>query len=404
MTTDKKELRAGTPVWFDTRKPPVHHTAMTGSVSTEVVVIGAGISGALVAESLTSAGFEVVVVDRRAPLTGSTSASTALLQYELDMPLTKLSRMIGVKQAETIWRRSRMALEALASRSRRLGIEAELVRRDALYLSGDVLDATALAREAEARRRAGFDVELLTARDLKNRYGIRRSAALLGFDDMCCDPRMLAAGYLRRAVEGGARVLSPVDTVALEERKRDVLATTSQGHRLRARHAVYATGYELPDSIAAKGHSIASTFAIATKPQRRALWPTECLIWEASDPYLYLRTTFDGRIICGGEDESFADESRRDALLPRKVKALERKLAKLFPAVDANAERSWTGSFGTSDTGSPSIGRVPKKQRTYAALGYGGNGITFSMLAAQLLTAAISGKPDSDAALFAIKA
>jgi len=193
MITHEKGLRAGVPVWFDQRKPPVRHQASTGDLSTEVLIIGAGISGALVAEHLTSHGFEVVLVDRREPLTGSTSASTALLQYELDLPLMKLSRMVGVKNAETIWRRSRLALEALAARSRRLGIEANLTRRDALYLSGDERDAKALAREADARCRAGFEVELVGSRELLDRYGIRRSAALLGFDDMCCDPRKLAA-------------------------------------------------------------------------------------------------------------------------------------------------------------------------------------------------------------------
>ena len=33
-------------------------------------------------------------------------------------------------------------------------------------------------------------------------------------------------------------------------------------------------------------------------------------IWEASDPYLYMRATADGRVICGGEDEEFSDEER----------------------------------------------------------------------------------------------
>ena len=50
------------------------------------------------------------------------------------------------------------------------------------------------------------------------------------------------------------------------------------------------------------------------------------MIWEASDPYLYIRTTPDGRVICGGEDEDFADDEKRDALIPRKTATLRRKL------------------------------------------------------------------------------
>jgi hypothetical protein len=36
--------------------------------------------------------------------------------------------------------------------------------------------------------------------------------------------------------------------------------------------------------VPASAHQLVSTWAIATKAQPRALWPTRCLIWEASDP------------------------------------------------------------------------------------------------------------------------
>ena len=52
---------------------------------------------------------------------------------------------------------------------------------------------------------------------------------------------------------------------------------------------------------------------------------------EVSDPYLYVRTTSDGRVICGGEDEEFADKTARDALLPQKTMTLQRKLGRLLP-------------------------------------------------------------------------
>jgi glycine/D-amino acid oxidase-like deaminating enzyme len=67
------------------------------------------------------------------------------------------------------------------------------------------------------------------------------------------------------------------------------------------------------------------------------------MIWEASDPYLYLRTTPDGRIICGGEDEDFSDEAARDRLLPRKVGTLSRKLRSLLPEVYPEVDYGWTG-------------------------------------------------------------
>jgi len=257
-----------------------------------------------------------------------------------------------------------------------------------------------LRAEANARRKLGLEVELLGRRELRDQYGIRRSAGLLGFGDFVANPRKLAAAYLRTAVARGARIFAPVDVQHVTESNRGTIAITSQGRRIRARHAVFATGYEVVKGMEASGHSIQSTWVIATRPQRRALWPTECMIWEASDPYLYVRTTAAGRVLCGGGDEPFADAQARDALSPRKFELLERRLAAMFPQIDATPHHAWSGSFGASDSGIPIIGRVPGKKRISMVLGCGGNGITFSMLAAQLIRGLVMGEPDSDADLF----
>jgi glycine/D-amino acid oxidase-like deaminating enzyme len=123
------------------------------------------------------------------------------------------------------------------------------------------------------------------------------------------------------------------------------------------------------------------------------------MIWEASDPYLYLRTTPRGRVICGGEDEDFADERARDALLPSKT-VLRRKLSRLLPTLDCTVEFSSAGSFGQSGTGLPTIGQVPALPRCWVALGYGGNAITYAQIAADIIAGALAGHPDIDADLY----
>ncbi len=79
--------------------------------------------------------------------------------------------------------------------------------------------------------------------------------------------------------------------------------------------AVFATGYELLPFVPAAASDIHSTWAIATVPQAGPPWPSRALVWEASDPYFYARTTPDGRVVAGGEDEPFADDDKRDALI-----------------------------------------------------------------------------------------
>ena len=403
MVTKPKDLRTGRPLWPGRRAPALAIRKLEGDIEADVLVIGAGITGAMIADNLVEAGRKVVVVDRRPPASGSTSASTALVQYEVDTPLSLLTRKIGRDPAIRAWRRSRLAVEAVAARLHELSVP-DVVRRDSLYLAGNALDADGLAREHRARRVAGLPDCLLSRKVLKERFGIARSAGLLGYGNLAIDPRKTTLALLANAIDKGARLYSPVTIADIDCRARGAMAMTGQGHRITCRHLIFATGYEWPQDIPVGDHKIISTYAIATVRQKANLWPEQCMIWEASEPYLYLRITPEGRIVCGGEDDEFADEERRDALLARKTKTLQRKLKKLFPAVSTDIDYAWAGSFGQTDTGLPTIGQVPGMRNCWAAFGYGGNGITYSRSAADVITGALCGHPDSDAGLYDFRA
>jgi glycine/D-amino acid oxidase-like deaminating enzyme len=400
MISTARDLRTGRSVWEGRRAAKVRHGALSTDLACDVLVIGAGITGAMIADALAQSGHDVVVVDRRDdPVKGSTVASTALVQYEIDTPLSLLTRKIGKADAIRAWRRSRLAVEAVAARMSELEVP-DVARRNGLYLAGNTLDAEGLEREHAARREAGLPDRLLSRKELKSRFGISRSAALLAYGNLVIDPRKAAHAMLAAAIDNGARVFAPVDVIDIDCHARSATAHTADGQTIRCRYLVMATGYEFPKFVPMRGHKIISTYAIATVKQPKRLWPEQCTIWEASDPYLYLRTTPEGRIICGGEDEDFADEEKRDALLPRKTRTLQNKLRKLLPGVSNRLDFAWCGSFGQSSTGLPTIGAIPKMQHCFAALGYGGNGITYSRIAADIIASIVAGRPDCDADLY----
>jgi glycine/D-amino acid oxidase-like deaminating enzyme len=402
--TRKRDLRDGDAVWTTFAVPKILGARLHRSVRTDVAVVGAGISGAMIAQSLAQAGKPPLIIDRRrAALLGSTAASTALLQFELDTPLTKLSASIGTRKAAKVWIASRDAVNELRTRSHELGIKAHFKSRPSLYLAGNVLDANGLKREVAQRQRLGLASEYLDRKMLRRHFGIDRSAALLSHGNAEANPVELAAGYLRKAMSAGAHFHAPHDIVNIECGRRGATLLTNDGIHIEARHVVFCTGYELVKIVPQTNNKIQSTWAIATRPQPQAIWPQKALIWEASEPYLYLRATTDGRIVCGGEDEGFADTEKRDALTPQKTERLEKRLHRLFPNINSRAVVAWTGSFGGSPNGMPTIGAIPGYPRCYAVMGYGGNGITFSMLATKLITAAILGKELPETALFAFK-
>lgn len=399
----KLDLRSGTPVWSAYRAPAVPADRLTRDVKADVLIVGMGISGAMMAEALTRDGHSVICIDRRGPLQGSTAATTALVQFEIDQPLTRLSMMIGGDAARQAWRRSRLALANLRGRIAEVEIRCQPANTPSLYLAGNKLDAAGLRQEAEARRRAGIGASFLTREELGKQFGIVRAAAILSHDNLALDPRKLTSGLLLAALQRKARFYAPAEAVAIEDNRLGVTVSTRDGPSITARHLVLTTGYELLDIVPSVSHRIVSTWAIATRPQPRNLWPLAAMIWEASDPYLYVRTTADGRVICGGEDEEFTDEDKRNALTPKKTTSLTNKLGKIFPQLDPAADFAWSGSFGATGTGLPIIGGVPGHPRVHAVMGYGGNGITFSQIASEIVSASIAGVEDADAGLFAFK-
>lgn len=398
--TEVRDLHSGVPVWAHYPKPVLPARMLTSSMRTDVVVVGAGITGALVAEAATAIGLATVVLDRRAPAHGSTAASTALLQFEIDTPLFRLIEELGVDRASRAWLRSFRAVADLAHLVQHLQITCAFRSRHALYLAGNELDATELATECRQRRAIGLPSEFLSHAQLKAYAGVDRDAALLSAGAADVDPTSLTVGLLNSAIANGCRLFVPTQLAEVVPLTQRVEMATTDGVEIEAKALVFATGYELADGIPTAGHRRTSTWAYATPPQPQLLHGNGDLIWEASDPYLYIRTTADGRLIVGGEDEDFDNEAARDALLPAKIAALQKKTKLLLPWLDASADFAWTGTFGESDNGLPSIGPIPGMPNCYATLGYGGNGITFSVVAAQIIQALLRGERDPDADLF----
>ena len=108
------------------------------------------------------------------------------------------------------------------------------------------------------------------------------------------------------------------------------------------------------------------------------------MFWNTDDPYVYIRSTLGNRILAGGRDEPFSNEKTREDLLDKKASALQDDLATLIPGLTFKTEFAWSGTFGKTKDSLPYIGYYRKTPRVLYALGFGGNGITFSQVAANI--------------------
>lgn len=357
----------------------------------DVIIVGAGITGAFLAEHLTALGLDIIVVDRERAGFGSTAASTAMLQWEIDLPLRELGALYGFERAAEIYRLSFQAVAGLRRLVGKLALPCEFSPRHTIYLAAGESGHRELLEETALRERAGLPSELVEHAVLREVFGFDRAAAIVSTGAAQADPLSLCHGLLAASVRRGARLIRD-EAVAFDSSGRAAATTLASGLVVEADRIVLATGYVMPEIVRDDMHRIASSWAIATVPQSpQALWPGPALIWEASKDYCYCRTTTDGNIVFGGEDEEFSDPERREALGPEKTKALQSRLHAMIPQAVLELDRAWSGAFGQTQDGLPLIGRVPGHSRLFAAYGYGGNGITFSFLASRMIGKLIRG-------------
>lgn len=388
--TEQDDLHGGRSPWFARLPRPTRHL-LTDNIRCEALIVGCGITGALMAERLTRQGLDVVLVDRELPGHGSTAASTAMLLWEIDRSLSELTDLYGFERAVRAYRASFDAVGGLQDLMRDLALPCEMRRKSSLYLAAGE-DAGSLIAEHGLRHRAGLPGTFLDHRALLSTYEIARAGAIVSPNSADCDPLQMAVGLLTVAHGRGARFYE-AEAVRYDCASHGVGVSTSEGRIIEARHVILATGYVMPDIVETKVQSPSSSWAIATAPQPDRLWRDGVLIWEDSKDYLYARSTPSGRIIIGGEDsDEIIDPDARDALIATKSDILQQRLKALWPRAELNVSHRWAGTFDTTRDGLPLIGPVPNHPGVFAAYGYGGNGITFSYMAAQLLGDLIGGQ------------
>jgi glycine/D-amino acid oxidase-like deaminating enzyme len=377
------------------------YPSLDRDLSTDVAIIGAGITGAMVAYHLQKKGISCVVVDRRHVAMGSTAAATSLIQYELDIPLYKLAGMVGYPAAVRAYQRCLLAITDLKKLCTETGNTEIFEEKNSLQFASFKKDVAGLREEFALRKKLGFPVAFLEQQELERDYHFSAPAALWSGKAGAVDAYQLTHGLFMQLDRKQCGVYDHTRIKSVREEKKGVQLLTSEGHRIKARQVVIASGYESGNYLPVKLEELRCTYAFISEPlQEKEYWKDNCLIWETADPYRYIRTTTDNRIIVGGRDTKYVQLSRQLELLPKKARALQKDFHKLFPHIPLKIDFQWAGAFASTKDGLPYIGRLAGRPRTWFALGYGGNGITFSLIAAQLISSAIHGEKADDLALF----
>jgi glycine/D-amino acid oxidase-like deaminating enzyme len=212
------DLKSGYPFWLMKNGVLCTYPSLQKDIRCDVAIIGGGITGALIAYHLTKAGFDTVVLDKRLIGWGSTCATTALLQYEIDTPLCDLIEMVGEDHAVRSYQACLAAIDKLAQVAQAVKMDCGFVAKKSLYVASYQKDVAALKREYAVRKRYGLPSDWLDQQAIEALFSFSRPAALLSTAGAQVDAYRFTHGLLQTAMESGLQVFTRTEVKTIDQR------------------------------------------------------------------------------------------------------------------------------------------------------------------------------------------
>jgi len=389
------KVRSTDPYWLLKNGLLYSYPSLQKNMVCDVLIIGAGITGALLAYQLSSEGYNTMLVDKRDVAMGSTAATTAMLQYEIDKPLFQLIEETNEDLAVECYRAGVVALERLGKIVGDIRADSGFAKKQSVYFASSKKDREWLEKEFAVRKKFKFNVAWLSALQLRERYGVVAEGGILSEDGASVDGYHLAHSLIAYCVKHfDLQVFDGTEVESVKYQQNKPYVTTDGRHIILCDAIVYASGYETAQMLKKEIVNLNSTYALVSEPLSVSETLRNTIFWNTDDPYFYMRLTSDSRILVGGGDEKFKNPILRDSLIHKKETLLLKKVRELLPDLQVIPDFSWAGTFGVTKDALPYIGPHPDFPNCYFVLGFGGNGITFSVMGMQIISDALSGTPN----------
>lgn len=377
------------------------YPSLQKNIVTEIAVIGGGITGALVSNALVTAGYKITLIDKRDIGQGSTSATTSMLQYEIDVPLYELAGMIGEENAALCYKSGIDAISNLEKLVTAKKIDCGFQNKTSLYIAHNKKSSQWLKKEFEIRNRHRLGVQWLSQEQILSEYGLHCYGGILSETAASVDAYKLAHELIQLNVKNGMQVFDQTEIETFDLNNEQPIITTSNGFTIHCNKVVFCSGFETTKLLKEKVADLFYTYACVSEQGievNKKLANT--LVWDTEHPYIYMRTTDDGRLLIGGEDSSTDFSFFQQHTKEKKAKKLMKKLQAVLPGVHFIEDFNWGGTFGSTKDGLPYIGYSPEYKNALFVLGFGGNGITFSIQAMDIITGILKGKENKLAELY----
>lgn len=388
--------------FYQKHTPPKQYQYLTQDISTDVIIVGGGVTGSILGYYFAKHNINAVLLDKSRIAHGSTSITTSLLQYELDSNAMELSSYTSLANVLKSYNLGLKALDEIKEFIHEHGNTCDFQEVDSLLYTSKDLEKKQIELEYNFRNENGFPVEFINEDNNPFPFNIKAGVLSKG-SGAKFDPYKFTHKLLEEGCKKGLQVYENTEVIDVTYTEDNAIAYTTYGHKVHGKIIIVATGYNTDLFTKRAFGTKTTTFNIATKPIPNLddLY-NRVIVRDNENPYNYLRTTSDNRLIIGGEDINFIPDIFNEDLCMKQYDLLEQRLKNLFPELNIDIDYRYCGAFASTQDNLGFIGKDPKHSKLWYCLGYGANGILFAILGGIMLTGLYSGESSEDLDLFKV--
>ena len=391
---------------FPKSRVPTYPTH-AGAQTTDVVVIGGGLTGCTAAYMFAGAGAKVMLLEAAQIGRGNTGAAAGWLAEEPGVAFSELAKIAGLRGARRAFQNWRRAALDFAALLRRLDVKCALESHPTVTVAATPDQALRMKKEQKARRDAGLEAPLLNARAIRAEVALDASAGMRAKECATLDPYRACLGLARAADERGGALFerSPVRRIGFNRKIADVFTA---GGSIRTRRVIVATA--MPTSTLfrslARHFWFHNTFLALTEPLpakiRHQLGTRAAVLRDSAQPPHLVRWVGEDRLLVSGADIEAVPPRQRDAMVVQRTGQLMYELSTLYPDISgALPEYGWAADYSRSANGLPAIGPHRNFPHHLFAFGDASHSMTGAYLASRIMLRYHSGDLDPADEVFA---
>ncbi|MCX8074501.1 MAG: FAD-binding oxidoreductase [Clostridia bacterium] len=378
---------------------------LSHDINCEILIIGGGITGAITAFFLAKEGFDIVVVEKNIVGYGSTSANTGILEYQVDIELNKLEKLIGANYAKRIYKLCYEALEDIQKIMEEIDSKLEFKRKDTIYFSNKFIQKSNMLKEYELRKELGFDMKFLDGHKI---IDINTGILTKGSSATINTYKLTQEIFIYLSKLDNVRIYENTRVDNIKAKFDYVECRTNNNFRIHSDKMIFTSGFETLKHLKNVPVELYKTFTLVSKqvPELKEI-DINFTAKNTLDPHNYIRFTEDGRIVYGGEDvkltEKFTNEKYLENLANSKYKKLYVSMQKTFYNLnEVPIEYAYNGTFGYTKDTLPIIDELDDMPNCFCNLSFGSNGVLYSVLGAKILKDAVDGYYTKDINMFKV--